>query len=191
MNILFQRDVATEYRSFRYVLADSANMFGRKFLCVREDVVRFPFEGLNARTIAGYDLNEAYHTRLMPLSSVGLGHASSVKATVNVGNMYMMESSGEDQFDSIRGEVCGFCTDQGGDIRGIGEEPVTVLPMYSKTFRDGDARGFVWPRALMILGHLHMLFNALEEACKSLGTTADALFEELTDLCNFLGDGEL
>ena len=39
----------------------------------------------------------------------------------------------------------------------------------------------------MMIGHLHLLFNALEEACKALDVS-DRFFFNLRCICNFLGD---
>ena len=46
------------------------------------------------------------------------------------------------------------------------------------------------PRALIILGHMHILFNALEEAGKFLPSSS-GFFDNLNDACSFICDPEL
>ena len=112
----------------------------------------------------------------------------SKKAT-NCANVYIMESDSLDDFDIKRKGVRGFTTDQGPE-RGIGDETVRVIPEYKDRYSAADPRVFMWPWALFIMGHLHLLFNALEEACKGLSISSK-FFDQLSDICAFLNDADL
>ena len=48
---------------------------------------------------------------------------------------------------------------------------------------------YMWPFCLFIVGHLHVLYNGLEEACKSLDISL-VVFNAVRSLLNFLSDSE-
>ena len=68
-----------------------------------------------------------------------------------------MESADEAAFHKKRCEVRGGTTDQGTEA-GIGNNTVRILTSMSTKYVD-----FMYPRMLPMAGHLHMLYNALEE----------------------------
>ena len=191
MNIMYQRQLFVKWTSIRFILADSATINGRNFLCIREDSIRYPTsETLNAEFRKSYNLNAGFHTRLLPLSSSGAGHATCIKKTTNAANIYKMESEDMNQFDVIRSSVRGFASDQGAE-RGMGDETVTILPEYRGRYIATDPMNYLWPCCLFVMGHLHLLFNALEEACKGMGELSTKFFDALRSLCAFLNDSEL
>ena len=158
--------------------------------CIREDSIRFPrAEAYSVEYRASANLNAAFHTRLLPTSNLGVGHSSTIKKAHNCANDYMMESASPEDFDQKRKSVRGFTGDQGAE-RGIPEETVKILPGYRDKYRSNDPMNFMWPWALYVIGHLHLLFNALEEACKS-ASIAEKFFDSLQDVCSFLNDQDL
>ena len=100
-----------------------------------------------------------------------------------------MESETLEQFDDSRCHTFGWCTDSGAE-RGIADQTVRIVPAYRDKYRPGDPRIYFWPWVLFIPGHLHVLFNALEESAKSLDI-ADNCFDNLGDVIGFLNDREL
>ena len=131
------------------------------------------------------DLSQCFKTRLLPLTGTGLGHAGSVKKTANACGVYMSESADQAQFDTVRKEVRGFCTDQGAE-RGICDETARILPGFvGESFANKNA--WLWPRALWVPGMLHLLFNALEESCKKLDV-AERFFVALASVFAVFGE---
>ena len=104
----------------------------------------------------------------MPLSTLGNSRASGLKKTLNVAGLYLMETEDADQFNEARGSIIGITTDQGAEAKAI-DEGVNIIPSYRDQYASDDPKSFLWTRALLVVGHLHLLFNGLEEACKSLG----------------------
>ena len=97
-----------------------------------------------------------------------------------------MESGSDDQFEEIRCEVCGVLTDQGAE-KSIADQSVNVLPAFKDKYPSTNARSYLWPSALGVLGHMHILFNALEEAIKAI-SISDSFFDGLKAYTGFLGD---
>ena len=59
------------------------------FLCVREDRVGIPRdENVGALFRAKYDLNQNFESRIMPLSTLGLGHAGLANKALVVANLF-------------------------------------------------------------------------------------------------------
>ena len=169
MTILWERQLFMSWVSLRYILADSATVNGRNYLCVREDSIRYPAnQSLGAEFRKSYDINIGFHSRLLPLSSSGLGEATATKKTANFAHIYRMESETLADFDARRCSLRGVTTDQGAE-RGMADETANILPHCKGKYAAVDPMSFMWPRAFYIMGHLHLLYNALEEACKGMG----------------------
>ena len=188
--MLYQRVLNVIWYYIRFVYVDSSPQLGRNYLCVREDRVRFPRALMyNAELRAHYDLNEGFETRIMALSSLGCGRGSGLKKSTNVSCLYLAESDDEDGFEEIRCNVFGVTTDQGAE-RGIVDEAVGILEAFRGKYSATDPKSFLWPNALMMVGHLHVLFNALAEACKHLDVSED-FFATLAILCAFMSNVQL
>jgi len=81
-----------------------------------------------------------------------------------------------------------MCTDQGAE-RGICDETVRVLGDFAASpFSRKDA--YLFPKALWVPGHLHILFNALEEACKKIEISS-TFFAALTSIIGLFGEPDL
>ena len=189
-SMLFERILHDEFYFIRYVMPDSSPQLGRICLCVREDRLRYPRSLMfDAAARAAIDLNSVFETRRMPLSTLAHGHESALNKSTNMAGLYLNESRDLDQFDAKRSEVFGLTSDQGAE-KDIVDSSVHVVPGYRDRFEFGDNKYYLWPRALFVVGHLHVLFNALEEACKG-SPDADWFFDALRTICNFLSDVQL
>jgi len=189
LNIAWQQHVLKDTASLRYVLCDASRCGGREFFVLREDSIRFPREILyNSEALLRLNLNQCFRTRLLPLTATGLGRASTVKKTANTCAVYMSETADSADFNTVRKEVRGFCTDQGAE-RGVCDETVRILPgRLGVPFQNTAA--WMWPFALYVPGMLHIIFNALEEACKKLDV-AERFFGALASLFAVFGEPDL
>ena len=188
-NVHFERLLPSKYFFLRYLSVDSSPQLGRNYLCAREDRFRFPIAmEFDMQARSQYDLNVAFETRILPLSTLGKGHSSGLKNAIIVGKIFLMESHDDDHFHRTRSCVFGLTTDQGAE-RSLGDEGVSVLERFRDRV-DNAPGDFLFPKVLLLVGHLHLLFNALEEACKSL-PIAVRFFDGLKVLCSFLGNKEL
>ena len=125
----------------------------------------------------------------MPLSTVATGWGSLPKKAGNAASLYLNESEDDAAFNDLRMQVKGGTTDQGTES-GILDETVGIIPRFRNVFPASDRRSFLFPSGLFIVGHLHVLYNALEESCKSLPVSND-FFGVLTHITAFLGDKDL
>ena len=92
-----------------------------------------------------------------------------------------MESSSAADFEETRCEVFGITTDQGAE-KNLHEQSVNVVPSLRGRYTSQQSKSWLWPNALYICGHLHVLYNALEEASKGIsGSTS--LFFRLLPIC--------
>ena len=148
-------------------MVDASPQLGMSFLCVREDRIRLPRAELGLDFRKAYDLNSAFETRICPLSTLGLGHAGLVKKAINVANVYLMEAETLERFHEARQEVVGYLSDQGTEKK-VAELTVGVIPRCRDLYEHSDPMSYMYPRCLAIPGHLHILYNALEESIKSL-----------------------
>ena len=189
MSIMFERQLFMQFQYRRYILVDSSPQLGFNFLCCREDRVRFPRGDFGADFRRAYDINAAFESRLFPLSTLGVGAAGLVKKGINVANVYVMESESLDKFHEVRCEIRGFTSDQGTE-RKLPEVPVAILSACRDAYEPSDPMSYMYPRCLAMPGHLHILFNALEEAVKSLSISAKFL-ERLRSLQSFLSNRQL
>lgn len=189
-NMMFERHLFVKWAFVRYLIVDASPQLGRNFLCCREDRIKFLRELMHEpELLANFDLNSGFETRVMPLSTLGSGRSSALKKSLNVGTHYLHETGCHDLFDEVRSSVYGGTSDQGAE-RNIGDETVRIIPGYDDKYAASDPRSFFWPRALWLLGRLHILFNALEGACKHLDIAKD-FFESLRVLCSFLSDRQM
>lgn len=65
------------------------------------------------------------------------------------------------------------------------DQTVRVLPGFEHKYPVDDPKSFLWPRALLAMGRLHILFNALEEPCED-APTLKWFVNMLVVICEFL-----
>ncbi|CAK0867379.1 unnamed protein product, partial [Prorocentrum cordatum] len=185
--ILYERELNKDFKFMRYLLVDGSKQLGRHFLCTREDRIRYPrSEFGNPGFMVRYDLNEGFESRVCPLSTTGEGHSTALKKTFNVTSMFLMECERESDFEERRCEVFGIATDQGAEAK-IHDQAANIVPFWDGKYAALDPRSWLWPFVLFVTGHLHLLFNALEEACKQV-SVATGFFSNLATMCKFSGD---
>jgi len=191
MAILFQRELLRiGARYLRYIMIDSSPQLGCNYLCVREDRIKLPgFALMSPQARASYDRNEGFETRIMPLSTLGLGHAGLVKKGINTANLYLMESEEEEDFHTIRNEVFGSTMDSGTE-KDVGNDTVGIIARFAGLFNPEDPQSFMYPKLLHMPGHLHLLFNALETSVKKLEMAAK-FFDALRAIESFLSNRQL
>ena len=190
MSMLYERQLYAGWAFLRNLMVCASPQLGRNYLCGREYRIRLPRDAWRLPEVrARLNLNDHFESRVIPLSTVGSGRASGVKKSTNVAACYLMETENREQFDELRCSVCGITTDQGAE-KGLADETVRIISGYRDTLTTGWAKDFLWPRALLVLVHVHILYNALQEACIGV-PGADEFFEQLKTLCSFLSNVQL
>lgn len=182
--ILYERQLQQKFKHLRYLLIDSSPQLGFNFLCIREDRIRIP-KGVasDIHKRVDFDINSGFETRLAPLSTLGVGNSGLVKKGINTINVYLMETETADDFHMVRCEVKATTSDQGTEV-GIGDDPICILDAF-RDFDPGSSRSYMYPNSLQMVGHLHILFNALHACAKSLDFMPEFL-EALKSLQDFL-----
>ena len=77
-----------------------------------------------------------------------------------------MEAPDRDGFNEIRCEFRGGTSDAGAE-RGMGDGTVLAVPGFEQAYLPGSPMSYVYPKLLYMPGHLHIIYNALENAVKS------------------------
>jgi len=186
-SIMFERRLWLHFEYRRYLYLDASPQLGYNFLCGREDRIGIPRdEMLNSHFRSAYDINSNFETRILPVSTLGLGRATLAHKTTAAANIYLMESASDAEFHAKRAELRGAIADQGTE-KGIVDEPVTIIPRFENAFSPTDTRSFLFPHALSMHGHLHILYNALQEAVESLPSAATYM-EQLRAMEGFLSN---
>ena len=186
MDILFERRLFLRFDCKRYLVTDSSPQLGHNFQCVREDRFIIPND-LCADIVvrAKLDIGHYFETRICPLSTFGAGRAGVRNHLSNWMNIPLMETDSKEGFEATRGGVVNTCSDQGTE-KDLNDAPF-VLKGHSENLTPGSPESFTYPNSLYIPGHLHILFNALEEACKAM-PVYKVFIEALRALQDFLSD---
>ena len=190
MSMLFERQLFIWWRYRRYIMPDGSPQLGYNFLCVREDRVRFPrLETLPAEARVHYNLNLNHESRVLTLSTMGVGRAGLVKKTLNVANVYLMETADSAAFNEVRCEFRGCCSDQGTE-KGMAEDTVNAIAELRGRYPAGSEMSFMYPKMMYVSGHLHVLYNALKTSITSVPLAVDFI-EHLKVMQAFLNDKQL
>ncbi len=107
--MLWERQLHSRFRFVRLLFVDSSPQFGHNFLCIREDRVSIPLAVTSVER-SKFDINAHFETRVLPLSTLGLGQAGLVNKVLNVANIFLMETSSPEQFHKARREIRGMTT---------------------------------------------------------------------------------
>ena len=100
-----------------------------------------------------------------------------------------MEGEEEEDFHTIRNEVFGSTMDSGTE-NDVGNDTVGIIARFAGLFNPEDPQSFMYPKLLHMLGHLHLLFNALETSVKKLEMAAK-FFNALRAIESFLSNRQL
>ena len=186
LSVMFERLVFLRFRYLRYVYIDASPQMGFNFLCMREERLRIPRVGDILVFKAGFNLSQVYETRLCFASVVGHRNATLLKKSTDMASGYLMESDSDGMFHEKRGEVKGCTSDQGTE-KGLADDPVVVLPRFAD-YTGPDM--FMYPAAMWLPGHLHIFFNALQEAIEGMDGHKDFI-HKLRAVEDFLSDKSL
>lgn len=136
-------------------------------------------------------------TLRLPTSTVGVGEGGVASKATQLANMIMLETS-KAQFLEYRTQVTSYTSDQGterkippvpmGDATEV-DAALRALRDCSLSFEDPDCRDmFFFMHALESPETLHIMFNAVQQACEALPEWQE--YERmLKAVCKHMGDG--
>ena len=76
-------------------------------------------------TRAGVDLNKHFSTRILPVSTYGVGKGTVTKHLSNQTTIYMMETETKEDYHALRPQVRATTSDQGTE-RACNDQPLTT-----------------------------------------------------------------
>lgn len=158
-------------RAHRYIMIDSSPQLGHNILGSLEDILLWN-SSYSLEEQINLDLDKSVEKRHLPLSCLGYGAADSTHKGENVRFCMLLECGGLARWDQYRHEIRAFTTDQGVEASVCDQplhSPVELAGVVDKlrlgevSFQDGSANsGFLYPYALRMPDHLHMIFGGLE-----------------------------
>ena len=170
-----------------FLLVDSSPQMGVDFLCVIEDRFLVPSpHTVTAWLEVDLKLQDGCASQTDMLSTLGGGRAGLAKKTLNVANGQLMKCANEDAFHIRRSKHRGVLSDQGTE-RGINDVPISIIQRFANYAQPGSPDSFLWPRGLGQPGTLHMLYDALELACKR-SPFYSAFQDDIRTVISFLTD---
>ena len=177
VSILWEREQSKLSESTRYLMADSSTKL-YNYLCVRERRIRTPRAGPAAGTaLDPQQLHKSFENHAWPITVLGYGASNMAFKVRNIVHAAVIQCEGEAEWQRFRKSVLGWTSDQGTELK-IADCALAVpanLANLSKVCADIQANvasltaepaiaSYLWPRCLYMPGHMHLLFNALEEA---------------------------
>jgi hypothetical protein len=167
LSIMFQRQLFLRGTALVYQLVDSSPQLGFDILAVILDKIFIPHaQSLNIVLRLGLDLNANFSSQICPLSSVGSGNSSCIVKTQNTAHIPLLYSGTDHSFQLFRNMFRGTCSDSGTE-KGINDQPLDVVDRYSNTVNPNSAASYLFPNSVWMPGHLHIVYNALENSVKS------------------------
>lgn len=174
MMTVYQRKLLLTHHSDRYLLADASELKGTNFFIMREDSFMHPSDS-NIESKLQSDLQGAYTSRHLPLSTLGLGASAEMHKGANLCHAMVLESGSTQALFQKRRETRALCSDQGVESKlidcGFALSPNANLEDWQsllQSVRPGDlsAAGdsYLLPKAIFIPDCLHILFGALEHS---------------------------
>ena len=179
LNLLYsvwQRKLHKQFEYDRYVMADSSPQLGFNIYGIVEDRVSWPKGASLADRVeldlqAWCELNRHYLA-----TTLGYGAAGQVHKTINTVHCILVETGSAAFYDKHRFEVRAWTSDQGVERMVVDSgNPLTVDANLAETVdrvRAGlvssnstaAATAWLFPRAIFMPDHLHMIFNLVGEA---------------------------
>ena len=165
-SMMWERALQKTNTYLRYFYADASPQLDWNFLMVREDRIRLPRRSDPSTLPVYFNLSDHYEERICPASVIGHRNAKWIKKSINVSNIYLMESDDNEMWDEKRRELRGGCVDQGTE-KGLGDDSIKCHAQFSDYDPEDSDDLFIYPLILMIPGMLHVLYNALQEGIES------------------------
>ena len=186
-SVIFEQRLFLHQDQIFFLLVDSSPQMGIDFLCVIEDSFMLPSaHSVQAWLEIDLNLQNGYTSQVDLMSSLGGGRAGLAKKSLNVANGRLMKSKDHEAFHVRRRKHRGVLSDQGTE-RGMGDVALSVLSQYA-TYAPADSPdAFLYPNTFAFPGLLHILYDALENACKANPLYTDFL-DDLRTLLAFLTD---
>ena len=163
------------YQATTCLLADSSEQNHYDYFCQRSDSIEIP-PNLKDDERAQLDVRLHFRRSILPLAVVGYGETDlphKVRAMLHVARLMTGSISA---LDAWRLSIRGMCTDQGAE-RGLCDIPFIADPSHvSQVLSDyqekkipmlcSEPSTFFFPKAVLITGPLHIVWNAFETAVK-------------------------
>ena len=183
------------YRAATCLLADSSEQSHYDFFCQRTDSLEIPPK-LKLEDRVQLDETRHFRRSILPLGVLGYGEtdiAHKVQVLVHTARLLTGSSSA---LDAWRHSIRGMCTDQGVE-RSLCDIPFIQDPALVNQVLDdykankvpmlgSEPNAFFFPKAVLITGPMHILWNAFEQCVKR--TASWPFFQEiLSAILAFLG----
>jgi hypothetical protein len=199
--LLWERECHSLNTYARCLSADSSPK-SWNFLCVREDRFVFPHTCFDLdKTISSRVLEGAYESIGWPVTVLGHGASNIAYKFRNLLHGIALKCKNEQQFKAFRESVVGFTTDQGTE-RKLADCALAVDTTFDNVAQvcddlvagtllltsDVAQNIYVFPYCLFVPGHMHILFNALEESVKKSKIWGERFVDALRNLLHLLND---
>ncbi|CAK0828340.1 unnamed protein product, partial [Prorocentrum cordatum] len=176
-----------DYVNWIYLNPDSSPQLGWNWLVVREDKFSWPKDD-SIDAIMASNFNSKMQSRTCRLSTIGRGHGAAIFKSVSLATLHKCECSSIEDYNKLRSEVYGICTDQGVESAVVDID--TLEPKGDRCENYSDNRARMYPNALGMPESLHIMFNALQHAVEKL-PCHKTFISDLRNIENFLADRSL
>jgi len=190
VSLVFEQRRFLDINTVMFLLVDSSPQLGVDFLCVIEDEITLPTaRSLTIWTELAKSLQNNFTSQICQMSSTGVGRKGLVKKTTNVINGILMKCPNWDGVAVRRRVYKGVLSDQGTE-KGTADIFASVVKTLQDSGKFGTAEAFFFTEALGTPGALHILYDALEVACKR-NPFYTRWLEDLRTLLAFFTDKQL
>jgi hypothetical protein len=185
LDLLFQRKLLENNSFTRYWQGDSSPQGGYNFFVLTEDRLKWPSRlTLEERLATNWDNH--FERRHMTTTTLGYGMGGLLGKACNTQHAAALEAGSWSNFLAIRWAVKVWSSDQGVDSA-IVDSPCLIDEKFENlatlmqdmtesrlTINSGAAaEAYFLPDCLYYPDHLHVIFNALEEAVRALQAWED------------------
>jgi hypothetical protein len=198
LSVLWFRDQNRLHHKYRYLSAD-ASQKKYNYFCMRESSLsglEDACAAFSTSEIAGFD----FLSRNLQCTTLGYGASNLSFKFRNLVHTILLEAGSPSELTRLRESVLSFTSDQGAErlladcafateasfanLQKVAQMVTgDELPLSSHAASDC----FMWPNALWIPGHLHLLYNGLENAVKGSGMWGNSFSQGLNALASLLG----
>lgn len=196
MHMIHQRSINCTWYAPRWLSVDSSPQLGFDLLCVKERRILLPRVCLYFTSSLGVpEVAGCFEERSLPMSCLGKGKSTAARKVLN-----LCHSAGLELHADWRRSVRSVCTDLGAEskiadspmiIPGRWEDLTSLLEQHRAADSSSGLAGihhvFLIPNAIYMIGQLHSIWNAAEEAITRLPVRA-SIESKLTTLASFSND---